>query len=153
MAAYSLLDKPVVIYYSCAQEDYELFKKLDKLLNGLRRQGLIHTFHHRSIMPGEQKEVVIASYLEQSQMILLLLSPDYLAEDRYYAELERAIQREKAGECRVLPVLLRPTPWRETVAGYLQPLPTAERSVTGWANLDEALANVYEGIYREVKHI
>ncbi len=60
--------------------------------------------------------------------------------------MRRAIERHKAGEARVIPIIVRPVPWEETPLGGLQVLPAEGKPVTTWRNRDTAFAHVARGI-------
>ncbi len=147
-------DKLITIYYSYADEDRQHMLRLDKQLAALRAQGSVVTWHAGLVGLGEMADETTAAYLERAQIIVILLSPDYLATPRCYAQMERAMQRLHANEAQVLAVLLRPTTgWERTPAGQLRPLPTGSRPVISWKNYDEACANVAEGMYQAVEQL
>jgi hypothetical protein len=64
----------------------------------------------------------------------------------YDIELERAVERHAAGEARVIPIILRPCMWHQTPFSKLQALPKDARAVSLWADRDEVLVSVAEGI-------
>ena len=68
----------------------------------------------------------------------------------YEKEMARALERHRAGDAVVVPVLLRPVDWKQSPLSALQALPKDARPVTLWPNVDEALLNVAEGIRRAV---
>src|SRR5260370_28137632 len=72
---------PVTVYYSYAQEDEHLQAQLEQHLAGLRRQRLIREWHRRMIQPGKNINQFTASYIQESEVILLLVSPAFLASD------------------------------------------------------------------------
>jgi hypothetical protein len=64
---------------------------------------------NRQILPEDQAAQVINDRLNTADIILLLISPDSLADDTCYdVEIRRAVERHQSGEARVLPILLRP---------------------------------------------
>src|SRR5690349_4477995 len=82
-----------------------------------------------------------------AQVILLLLSPDFLASDYCYGvEMQRALARHAAGEAQVIPILLRPVDWENAPFASLQCLPRDARPITQWKNQDEALVTVAKGL-------
>src|SRR5207248_2933074 len=86
--------------------------------------------------------------------ILLLISPDFMASDYCYGkEMERALERHKAGTCCVIPILLRPTYWEDASFSTLQLLPTDARPITSWPNPDEAFRDVVTEISRTIKDL
>lgn len=97
---------------------------------------------------GEQREQIIISHLRQAQMILLIISSDYIADDECYQQMEQAMQRKESADIPVIAVLLRSTShWEDTFPGKLPILPRGERPITKWSNPDTALASVAEDVY------
>jgi TIR domain len=120
----------------------------------LRRQGLIETWHDRRIGAGTEWAGAIDRELEAADIILLLVSADFLASDYIYdIELKRAMERHEAGTARVIPVILRPCLWQRGDFAKLQALPRDGEPVTSsrWPSQDAALNNVAEGIARLVQ--
>ncbi|HEX9732192.1 MAG TPA: AAA family ATPase, partial [Thermoanaerobaculia bacterium] len=92
--------------------------------------------------------------LEKAHVILLLVSPDFIASDFCWStEMARAMERHEAGTARVIPVLLRPVDnWQEAPFGKLQGLPPGGKAVTEHANRDVALRDVTAGIRKALEH-
>jgi hypothetical protein len=66
----------------------------------------------------------MSEHFDAAQVILLLVSPDFIASDYCYErETLRAIERHKAGQARVIPVILRPFDWHDLPFGKLQAAP------------------------------
>src|SRR5690349_18899783 len=103
------LANQVTVFYSYAHADERLRKQLETHLGLLRQQGLIATWHNRQIVPGTDWAQELDEHLATARVILLLISPDFLASDYCYGiELRRALERHEAGEAQVIPILLRP---------------------------------------------
>ena len=144
--------RPLEIFYSYAHEDDRLRKALDKQLNLLKREGLITEWNDHKITAGKEWESEIITHLDLAQIILLLISPDFMASDYCYStEMQRAMERQERGEARVIPIILRPADWKSSVFGKLKSLPSDGRAVTRWTNRDEALLNIAKGIRRAVR--
>jgi len=85
--------------------------------------------------------------LNTADIILLLVSPDFIALDYcYQVEMQCALERHRLGEARVTPVLLRPVDWHEASFAHLQCLPRNDKPVTEWDNLDAAFRDITSGI-------
>ncbi|HEY1350167.1 MAG TPA: toll/interleukin-1 receptor domain-containing protein [Ktedonobacteraceae bacterium] len=139
--------RKAVLYYLYAHEDEALRKKLEKQLSALRRQRYIDTWCDREIRPEGNWGADIDRHLESADIILLLLSADFMASDYCYSEgVGRALERHFLGSARVIPVILRPVDWRGTAFGRLQPLPRGGRPVVWWNPVDEGLLDVARGI-------
>ena len=135
------------LYCSYAHRDERLRHDLERHLSLLQRQGVIRIWHDRQILAGSDRAAEIDAHLNTADVIVLLVSPDFLASDYCFGvELRRALERHAAGEARVIPVILRPVDWRGAPFGHLQALPSNGRPVTRWRNRDEAFADVARGI-------
>src|SRR5437870_13242283 len=136
---------PVKIFFCYAHEDEQLLNKLKNHLFPLKRTGLIDIWHDRDISAGTDWEQQIKSHLNQAQIILLMVSPDFMVSDYCYGiEMQRALERHERGEAQVIPVILRPIYWQDAPFGKLQALPTDADPITSsrWYNLDEAFFSV-----------
>lgn len=72
---------PYKIFYSYAHQDESLQKELEKHLTILKRQGFITTWHCREIKAGVERQDESSIHLEEAHLILLLVSPDFMASD------------------------------------------------------------------------
>lgn len=145
----------VKIFFCYAHEDEVLLNKLKTHLRPLQRQGLINLWYDRDISAGTEWESEISQHLNSAQIILLLVSPDFMNSDYCYGiEMQRAIERHERKEACVIPVILRPVYW-QGVLGKLQALPTDAKPVISpsWHSLDEALFDVAEGVRKTVKDL
>ena len=118
-----------------------------KHLEPLRRQGLIDVWHDRKIKAGEEWERAISKYLQKADVILVLVSVDFINSSYCYdIEMELALERHASQKARVIPVILRNCLWENTPLRKLQALPKDGRAVKTWRDVDEALTSVAEGI-------
>ena len=139
------------IFFCYAHEDEALLKKLKIQLKPLLRQGLVDTWHDRDIEAGTEWEREISQHLNTAQIILLLISPDFMNSDYCYSvEMKRALELHKQGNAHVIPIILRPVHWQEKPLNTLQALPTDARPVKSWPDLDEAFFNVADGIRKVI---
>ncbi len=107
---------PVKIFFCYAHEDEQLLNKLKNHLFPLKRAGLIDVWHDRDISAGTDWEQQIKSHLNQAQIILLLISPDFMASDYCYSiEMQRVLERHDLGEARVIPIILRHVYWQDVL--------------------------------------
>lgn len=99
----------------------------------LKRQGVIETWHDRRIVAGEELGGSISAELESAEIVLLLVSPDFLASDYCYdKEMTVALDRQARGEAIVIPVILRPCEWHHAPFGKLRATPSDGKPVTQW---------------------
>ena len=145
------MDKPVKIFYSYAHEDEAFQKTLEKHLKILERNGVISGWHRRKIGPGEEWEDQVDERLKSADIILLLVSADFIASDYCWdIEMKRALERHDAGEARVIPVIVRDVSWHSAPFGKLQALPRDGKAVKLWLDKDSAWRDVADGIEKAV---
>jgi tetratricopeptide (TPR) repeat protein len=145
---------PVTVFYSYARQDEELREELEKHLSALRRQGLITEWYDRQVLPGTDQKHEIDIHLVSASVVLLLVSPDFIASDYCYSDqVQRAMERHAAGEARVIPVLLRPVDYRGAPFTHLQCLPRGAKPVTTWRNRDEAFVDIANGIRTAIENL
>jgi tetratricopeptide (TPR) repeat protein len=143
---------PVNLFYCYAHEDEELLTRLKPHLSPLQRQGLIDVWYSREISPGTEWEREIDKHLNAAQIILLLVSPDFMNSDYCYGiEMKRAMERHELGEAHVIPVILRPVDWQGAPFSKLQALPKNAQAVITWKDIDEAFVDVAKGVRKKVE--
>ena len=107
----------------------------------MQRQEVITAWHDRLIGAGEEWKHEIDENLERADLILLLVSSDFIASDYCYdEEMTRALQRHDAGKARVIPVIVRDVNWSKAPFAKLQALPKDGKAVTLWPDRDCACA-------------
>ena len=128
-------------------KDEALRDRLDTHLAILKRQGVIDDWHDRRIMAGTEWERQIDDHLEAADIILLLISANFVASNYCYGrEMTRALERHDDGHARVIPVILRPSDWQSAPFGRLQALPRDGKPVTSWKDRDRAFTEVARGV-------
>lgn len=151
----SLATKTVNVFCSYAAEDELFMTQLTKHLKLLERQEVISVWCKSKILAGSETNQEILQRLNSANLILLLISSDFLASDFCWGvEIQRAMERHKAGEANVIPVILRPVDdWQSSKFGKLQPLPQDGKPITSWLDLDTAFANIFRGIRLVIKQL
>jgi hypothetical protein len=135
------------VFFSYSHADEVLRDRLEVALTMLKRQGVIETWHDRRIAPGDDFAGEIDAELERADIVLLLVSPDFLASDYCYdVEMRRALERHDAGEAAVVPVILRPCQWHDAPFGKLLATPRDGKPVTKHADLDDAFLEIANAI-------
>lgn len=127
--------RPLRILLHHAPSDAEYAGELRKHLQPLCRQGLAELF--APLLPGAVLEQEQERWLREADLLLALLSVDYLAAADCEALLRRALERPGGG-LRIVPVLLRATRLEGTLLAGRQALPTNSRPVTEWRHRDAA---------------
>lgn len=143
---------PVTLFYSYAHKDERLRDELETHLKLLQRRGLITAWYDRKIEAGEEWKQKINDNLESADIILLLISADFIASEYCYEkEMKRALERHNTGEAHVIPIIVRDVNWAKTPFSRLQVLPKDGLAVTQWPLKDSAWRNVAEGIERVIE--
>jgi internalin A len=76
------------------------------------------------IGPGAEWKESIDENLERADIILLLVSADFISSDyRYEVEMEAAIKRHHDGKATVLPIIVRDVAWTKAPSAKFQGLP------------------------------
>ncbi len=113
----------------------------------LKRQGVIETWHDRRIGAGQEIGHAIDEQINRDEIILLLVSSDFLASSYCYdIEMKRAMERHEEGSAIVIPVILRACDWHDAPFGKLNAVPRDGKPITQWTDIDEAFLQVARAI-------
>ena len=144
----------IEIFCSYSHVDEVLRKELYNHMSTLKRNRVISGWHDREITPGDEWAREIDKHLKTAQIILLLVSSDFLASDYCYGvEVGLALKRHDAREARVIPIILRPCDWTDSPFARLQGLPRDAKAITSWGDRDEAFRDVAIGIKRAAQEL
>lgn len=142
------MSRPIKLFHSHAASDTYLCDELVKHLALLERTGMIASQFSRKISLNASIEPELDEHLLGADLILLLISADYMASNyQYNVEMHAALEMHALKQARVIPVLLRPVDdWQSSPLGRLQFLPRDGRPLTTWSNRDEAFVDIARGI-------
>src|SRR5450432_267754 len=116
----------VKLFYSYAHEDERWRKELAKHLGRVNISG----WYDREIKAGTSWENEIDENLEEADIVLLLVSPDFKASDYCYGkEMKVALKRQKEEKAHVIPIFIRPVHWPDAPYLHLQ-IPNSGQPVT-----------------------
>lgn len=114
--------KTVIIY---ANEDKIHLNKLLKHINYLERNGSIQIWHKGKNDAGTDIELATETALNEAQIILLLVSVDFLASDNCYKNANQAVELYEQHTAILLPIIARSCIWQHAPFGYLPALPAS----------------------------
>ena len=127
---------------------------LQKHLSVMNYPGLKVTWSDGKIDPGLERKQVIEERLKKAEVILLLVSVDYLAsinESNINTEVTRAVQRHRRREARVIPIIFRSCEWKDAPFGRLSALPSDETPIDLASNTDQVLLDVARKVKAAIK--
>lgn len=144
----------VKVFISYAHEDEEYKDKLIKHLIGLKRKNIIEEWHDRKILPGQELDNEISENLLEADIILLMISVDFLNSDYCYEkEMKKALEMNKEGVAKVIPIIVRKCDWMDSPFAKLNALPTDAKYIKSWNDEDEAYMNIIDGIKKVIKNM
>jgi AAA15 family ATPase/GTPase len=144
--------KPVRVFIAYSDKDDANYKKLEKQLKSKKE---IDSWHGRRLT-GEEWDGIISPKLEKSAVILMLISPDFLANKYCYEnEVKKAVELHNAGRAHVVPILARKTNLEGTSFETLKALPSNGSPIKSreWENKKEAFDDIARGIDKILKKI
>ncbi|MDQ3812909.1 MAG: TIR domain-containing protein, partial [Armatimonadota bacterium] len=119
------MTSPLKIFISYSHKDEPFKNELVTMLAGLQRRGIVDAWQDRRIEAGDEWNTSIQDAMNDCDLALLLVSPDYLA-SRFIQEAEQPtlLQRRQEMQLRVIPIIVRPCLWQsEPVLKDLQAVP------------------------------
>jgi TIR domain-containing protein len=142
------------IFCSYSDEDRALQDRLERHLSSLVRGGGVLTWDKHKVTAGQERQREIDNQLKQADLILLLISANFISSDDCYAgDLVNALQRYHIDRTRVIPILLKPCTWDELAFSSLQVLPRSLLPVTLWSNRDAAFTHIVGEIKTVVQEL
>lgn len=135
----------VVFSYSHVDED--LRNELEKHLSPLKRMGQIETWHDRRINPGDVFDTEISQNFAEANIVLLLVSPDFIASNYCYdVEMKNSLERHELGEAIVIPVILRPCSWHQLPFGKLLAATIDGKPIVKFTHIDDGFVEVVNAV-------
>jgi len=148
------MSRSIKLFFSYSHRDEELRDQLAAHLKTLQRKKVIDSWHDRKILAGAKWAQDIDNNLNSADIILLLISPDFLNSDYCSVkELDQAMERHNTGKACVIPVILRHADWQDEPFADLQALPKNAKPIVTWSDRDEAFLDVVRGIRGAVQSL
>jgi len=145
------------VFISYSHKDEELKNQFVTHLSGLTNRKLIEIWDDRQILIGEEWDEKIKTMLFESDIVIFLLSSDFLA-SIYINEFEikKTIQRHNDKEVYLAPIFLRPCDFESSLLSTFQCIPRDAKFITKWDNIDSAfleVVNELKKIIQEFKQV
>ncbi len=146
-------DKILVYFLAAPQEEDECRAIRKHLTPAIRNSKIpIEIDSDYDIPPG----VDIAAYkqkLYEADIVLALISSDYISDDETYKRTQKVIERYNKNETILVPILVRNCLWKSTPFVNLPLLPKNFQPLNNkqfWNSEDDALMAVVEDIYEAI---
>lgn len=150
----SVLHRPCRVFVSYARADEVHRSRLDVHLAPLVREGLIDLWCDRAIAPGSDWERDIGHELAVADVVVLLVTPDFVASAYCFEkELTEALRRHEEEGVYILPVHVKSVDLLHLSFGRFQGLPESLRPITAWQDADDAWLQVAQGVRRTAEEI
>ncbi|WP_240646604.1 COR domain-containing protein [Chitinophaga rhizosphaerae] len=132
------------IFISYSKTDAHYLQQLENHLSALKRNGSISTWNCRQLVPGDKWDGKIKSELEEADIIIFLVSADFMATDYIWdIEIKRAIERENENPgVKVVPIIIRSCAWEDTPLSVYNTAPKKAMVLDLAKNIDEAFTDV-----------
>lgn len=138
------------IFFSYSKSDRPYLEQLLKHLAPLKQNNNIQTWNDADILAGAEWDAQIQKELREADIILLLVSADFLATPYIQSEeIQKALERQKRKDAVVIPVILRACDWEDQL-GALNALPPKAKPIAIWEDKDSAWLEVVKGIKKIV---
>jgi hypothetical protein len=140
------------VFISYSHHDEKLRKRLQHHLDPLKRQGVVF-WDDSHINVGSDRKQEIERRLEESQVVLLLISESFLSSEFHRAECLRALDRHNAGDAFVIPLITTPVDWKALPIHGLRAIPEGGKAVSLWRDPEDALEQVPGAITRALAQL
>lgn len=144
----------IKLFISYSHRDEKLCRDLQKHLSPLITAKIIDSWYDRIIEPGLKWHNEIEETLHNSNIILFLLSKDFLSSSYINnIEVKIAMEMHNTGKAIVVPIMLRSCDLEYTPFKDIQGLPTDLQPITKWRIRDDAYLDIVSGIKKVVRRI
>jgi len=154
MSSEAELTKAIKVFFSYSHKDERYKDELLAHLSPLIRRGFIDSWDDRKTSAGDEWEKEILQHFDQADVILCLLSANFIHSDYCFnVEVQRARKRREAEGIKVIPILLKAFNWQETEFHKLQIIPRDNKAILSRSNRNKAFADVAMEIGRVVNSL
>lgn len=136
---------PIKAFVSYSHIDSEYLKDLRSALAPLIRLQKLQLWDDRDIDAGDEWDKVILQQLAESDIVLCLISADFVASDFCFKkEFASALEAHRRGEKSIIPIMLRRTDWQDLPLAQIQGIPG--EWISSSVDRDSAWTNVAQSI-------
>jgi uncharacterized RDD family membrane protein YckC len=144
----------VLIYFLAAPEDETYVKEIRTHLRPIVRshEAMIRVLDDFDAPAGSDLEAHKKQLLE-ADIVLSLVSADFINDDDVYDRNQSVIDRYNRGETKMISILVRNCLWKDSPLAKFQLLPTNEQPLQSWPSRDDAVVAVVTDLYESIKEI
>ena len=136
------MSKPLKIFITYAHKNTKAKDELITHLAVMKREGLISVWHDNEITAGDTWRDAIFNNLDDSDILLYLVSASSLDSENCNKELAEALN----ADIKVISVILEDCDWKNDRLSDLQVLPEKGKPINTWRPRAKGWLNVVEGI-------
>jgi len=142
-------DMAIKVFIAYSEADLIFKNEVVKKLMPLIRINKIYLLGDGYILPGYQWETEIVKQLINADIVICLISDDFVTSDFAYSqELQIALKQHEKGEKIVLPVLIKSCIWNNLPIAKIQSLPKSWVDVVhndmAWTEFVAGFKNILE---------
>jgi len=106
------MEQPIEIFCCTADKDQHYLDEIKMHFRSLRKEN-IKLWDKADIPAGSSRSEAIEQHLQSAHIFLLLISTEFLASEYCYGLVtKKALERQVAGNARVIPVIVRNASWQ-----------------------------------------
>lgn len=141
---------PIRIFISYSHKDEAYRETLETRLKVIGRLIPLDIWHDRRMLAGTKLAEKILEQLTLADVVLLLISPDFMASDYCFSkEMEEALRNYELNQGLPVPIIVRPdATWHLHQIGQHLALPRDGKAISKWPDADDAWHDVSEGLRR-----
>src|SRR5260370_3534985 len=149
------MSQPIEIFCCAAESDQSFLGQLSTQLALQQQQGIIKLWNKSQIPAGAIADKEIQQHVVSARIFLLLISPDFLADEYCYnIVMKAALERHANQEAITIPVIVRPANWKHVrVLKHIQVLPRNGQPISGQHDQDYALWEVAKEIDMAIQRL
>lgn len=148
-----MTNSKVKLFYSYSHSDEEHREKLEKVLSLSRDEGILDDWSDRNVGAGDLLMPTIEERLMSSDIVIMLVSLEFLASKSCKSEVETALALMQENKTAVIPVILSPCGWQTTAIGALNALPADGKPILSCANQAQAWEEIRVAVTKKIKEI
>lgn len=141
------MENLIKIFIAYSRQDHDLLTELRQHTKILERAHKIKIWHDGEIEAGHEWESEIKKALYSADIVLLLISKDFLASDYCYEkEMVEVLDLHRTRKIIVLPIILKPCAWKDAPFAKFQVLPLGGIPIISpnWHSRDEPFLEIVE---------